>query len=266
MGCLELKDKGLSLAETWIGWSEDTKSTFKSLFFHYLNPQQAQGKEPGCVTNQMWSKWIIHHSSYCKCSLFSWHFWVREHFCAVMWRVKGECTRVGCRAPVPSIPLQPCYNISVPFYERLAAGISKRFHKGPCVCRFLFQPRKDTPDCTRLINWSKSADSWLVKLCVLDWLERKPAATRPFVELVCHLWLADTWAFLTSFQPLDWPRLSIWKWYKCQSTSSPCPAISPLCWMDGPKLARKTEEKYEKALWKVKEKLMLYWSPVRWGT
>lgn len=69
-----------------------------------------QGKELGCVTNQMWSKWIIHHSSYCKCSLFSWHFWVRKHFSAVtvcVWggeRVKGVCKLIHWRAP-----LQLCF-------------------------------------------------------------------------------------------------------------------------------------------------------------
>lgn len=35
----------MPLAETWNGWSGETKSTFKTLFFHYSNPQQAQGKE-----------------------------------------------------------------------------------------------------------------------------------------------------------------------------------------------------------------------------
>lgn len=95
------KTKGGPLAEAWNGWSGETKSTFKTLFFHYSNPQQALGKEPGCVTNQTWSKWIIHHRSYCKCSLFPWHFWVREHFTAVMrlWggeerRREGVCRRM----------------------------------------------------------------------------------------------------------------------------------------------------------------------------
>ena len=47
---------------------------------------------------------------------------------------------------------------------------------------FLFQPSSSTPDLTHLINWSQSSESWLVKLCALDWLEQKSAATWPFVE------------------------------------------------------------------------------------
>lgn len=62
--------------------------------------------------------------------------------------------------------------------------MSKRFHKGPCSCSFLFQPSTSTADCTHLINWSDSSDSWLVELCVRDWLDQRPAATRPLVESV----------------------------------------------------------------------------------
>ena len=40
-------------------------------------------------------------------------------------------------------------------------AMSNLFHKGPRGCRSFLQP-----------------DSWLVKLCVLGWLEQKPAATR----------------------------------------------------------------------------------------
>ena len=54
--------------------------------------------------------------------------------------------------------------------------------KGQRACRFSCQPSSSTPDLTYLINWSQSSESWLVKLCALDWLEQKPAATRLFVE------------------------------------------------------------------------------------
>ena len=45
-----------------------------------------------------------------------------------------------------------------------------------------FQPSSSTPDVTHLINWSQSSESWLVKLCALDWLEQKPGVKQPFVE------------------------------------------------------------------------------------
>ena len=45
--------------------------------------------------------------------------------------------------------------------------------KGRRGCRFSFQPSSSTPDLTHLINWSQSSESWLVKLCALDWLEQK---------------------------------------------------------------------------------------------
>ena len=44
-----------------------------------------------------------------------------------------------------------------------------------------------TPDLTHLINWSQSSESSLVKPCALDWLEQKPAATRPFLKFG-HAW------------------------------------------------------------------------------
>ena len=45
------------------------------------------------------------------------------------------------------------------------SGMSKLFHKGPCGCRFSFQPSSSTPDLTHLINWSQLSESW--SNCVL---------------------------------------------------------------------------------------------------
>ena len=56
--------------------------------------------------------------------------------------------------------------------------------KGWCGRRFLFQPSSSTPDLTHLINWSQSSESWLVRLCALDWLEQKPAATPALCGIV----------------------------------------------------------------------------------
>lgn len=47
-------------------------------------------------------------------------------------------------------------------------------------------PCNRTPDKTHLVNWSEHSDSWLVKLFSLDWLEQKPAVSRPFVEWFGH--------------------------------------------------------------------------------
>ena len=71
------------------------------------------------------------------------------------------------------------------------SGVPNRCHKGSCGCRILFQPSNSTPDWSHCINWSESSDRWLVKLCVLVWLEQQPAATWPFVKWVWHPWFGS---------------------------------------------------------------------------
>ena len=98
-----------------------------------------------------------------QCELFFWGGGVMSCFslnCS-FFTVKTSFITSELMIVVHNIPArQPCSNYST---------------KGRCGCRFSFQPSSSTPDLTHLINWSQSSESWLVKLCALDWLEQKPA-------------------------------------------------------------------------------------------
>lgn len=83
------------------------------------------------------------------------------------------------QASVLAEALQPVRRRQLPFVRICSSdhvqGWPYFSTKGPCGCSFWFQPSNSTPDYPRFINGSEASDSRSVKVCVLDWLEQKPA-------------------------------------------------------------------------------------------
>lgn len=163
--CLSLK--------TWNRGNGETKSTFKILFLYYSNPQQAKEKELGSVTNsdQTWSKCIIHHSS------FPWHFWVREHFTAVLCVQEREGERVRGKQT------ERC-NI-----RWKLARLLRVMNKCACTCAHLLS----------------------LHSCCVSHIAGVP------VSFLHYESLSDTWASPASIQLLDWSQMSVWKWCQTMS-------------------------------------------------